>query len=237
MALVIDSTDQAYITLVTTALNTLLGILGALDYTQQSYRTGVVAAWGVVSAVYVGFARKNEFPAAVEPMLQWFDYWVEGCFAGLVLAWLLLYAVNFRLLYLSVRAALVVPSLPASVRRAIETSLIAASIPAPLFISVILFLWLSYASYLRHSGWERLCAYVKPLLASHAGTVSAVLDRLLGNSVSAAFLPYLGCLLFALLCLLAAQCRSVAMAAGSLRRASTSWASLPSWCSRRKAGA
>jgi hypothetical protein len=40
MALVIDSTDLAYITLVTTALNTLLGILGALDYTQQSYRTG-----------------------------------------------------------------------------------------------------------------------------------------------------------------------------------------------------
>lgn len=163
---------------------------------------GVVAAWGVVSAAYVGFARKNEFPAAVDPMLQWFDYWVEGCFAGLVLAWLLLYAVNFRLLWLSVRAALVVRSLPASARRAIETSLIAASIPAPLFISVILFLWLSYASYLRHSGWERLCAYVKPLMTSHAGTVSAVLDRLLGNSVSAAFLPYLGCLLFALLCLL-----------------------------------
>jgi hypothetical protein len=158
------------------------------------YLLGVVLAWGLACGAYLWSRPQERSP---DLLLGWFDLLAEGCFIGLLAAWVLVYLCNFRLLYLSLRAKLVAPAVSLPVNRAINTSLIAASIPAPLFISAILFVWVYFASYLAGRDWPRLHQPIFKTIFSGDSSILGVVNGLLGQSVNAAFLPYLACLLIA----------------------------------------
>ncbi|MBC7858656.1 MAG: hypothetical protein H7Z39_07715 [Burkholderiaceae bacterium] len=160
---------------------------------------GLVAAWGLACAVSIQFTIEAHPAQRFDYLLRWFDYLVEGCFVALVAAWGVLYLVNLVLLALSVRAKQVSPPIAADARQAIDTSLLAASIPAPLFISVILFLWIGVASMLSRSQFERLAQPVSSLFFGD-NTILSLMERLISLSASPAFLPYLASLLLAFFC-------------------------------------
>jgi len=162
---------------------------------------GLVAVWGLACAVSIQFSIGAHPAQQFDHLLRWFDYLVEGCFVALVAAWSVLYLVNLVLLALSVRAKLVSPPIAPGARQAIDTSLLAASIPAPLFISVILFLWIGFASMLSSSKFGRLAQPVASLFLGD-NTILSLMERLIDLSASPAFLPYLASLLLAFFCAL-----------------------------------
>jgi hypothetical protein len=154
----------------------------------------LVACTGIGCAVFMSVTNIE----SKDPVLQWYALFTEACFKGLFLSWLLLYICNFRLLYLCLRANLK-SSVSSDVKRATHTSLIAASIPAPLLISVILFFWLCFLSYLKNSGLTRLDEKVSTVFFGPQISVFGLVEKLVGHSVTDAFLPYLACLLVAIL--------------------------------------
>ena len=103
------------------------------------YLLALVAVWSVA-----GIGALHTYN--ILTLLSWFEFVVEGCFGILIVAWALLYIVNFYLLAMSIWTRFKLTKDVHGVRQTIDTSLIAASLPAPLFILVILTLWAAYAT-------------------------------------------------------------------------------------------
>ncbi|MFZ6644539.1 hypothetical protein ACO0LO_02380 [Undibacterium sp. TJN25] len=111
-------------------------------------RPGALALWlimcGLLAALGIGTylfcAASHQWSS-----LQWIGYFVESLFLGLLAIWALLYLNNIVLFIYSLRMNLD-KSISPTKKQAVNTGLVSASIPAPLLLSVILFLWLAVSA-------------------------------------------------------------------------------------------
>ncbi|MDN0084656.1 hypothetical protein QU487_18130 [Crenobacter sp. SG2305] len=157
--------------------------------------------WGLVCLLIlagVGLALNtmtNGDP--VEAFLTWLGHLTEIVYAFLVICWITLAAVNISLLVVGVWYGLRA-KLSDKAQRAIATALIAASIPAPLLLSVILALWaMAFLAFeIPDKCFEPLFGeFFFPTVHSTQGFVKA----LIVNSATHVFVPYLVLMLVAVL--------------------------------------
>jgi hypothetical protein len=138
------------------------------DYLMRGYdrnRPGALMLWrlmGVVMLLWIvsaGYRLEPYFSGWKEdpslPLLQWLGHTVEGVFVVLVAAWLGLYASNIAMCIVaamlrSKRVAMYDRERYdlADLKRSISTCLMAASLPAPFFLAIVLTLWALVFNYL-----------------------------------------------------------------------------------------
>jgi hypothetical protein len=174
-------------------------------------RPGALKAWAVIltGAVLWAFAEIGVMEAkgiTLTP-LNWFVFFVEGHFAWLVLAWGALALVNLTLLVAGVYAKYRHPY--DDVRRSIDTGLIAAAVPAPLLLVVVLTLWSGYAALLREHAPGLMATVVPTAWGDASTTLSDRLKTLIDLSASPAAVPFLVCMVVAFACAIVAFLPSV----------------------------
>lgn len=193
------------------ALLLLAGATALIDRYEHS-RPGALRWWCYLLALVAGWAAGGVWTLhthAMLTLLTWFEFVVEGCFAILILAWAVLYYVNLYLLAMSIWTRLKLAKDTHGIRQTIDTSLIAASLPAPLFILVILTLWAAYANMLARSGPTMIYQRVPSLLLGDAQSTLSRIEQLINLSASPGALPYLLCLLTAIACAVLALLPSI----------------------------
>jgi hypothetical protein len=151
------------------------------------------AAWALFSIVDV--MAKGYQPA----LLTWYVYLVEGCFGFLVLAWLALYLNNFVLL---VAALISKKSTNEQARLSVDTSLIAATIPAPLLLTVVLVCWAGFWNMFSGPRFPVMAMKVHSLYHPDLRETSSRIHEFIDLSASPAAIPFLICLAVAFLCAL-----------------------------------
>uniref|UniRef100_UPI00374DE748 hypothetical protein n=1 Tax=Undibacterium sp. TaxID=1914977 RepID=UPI00374DE748 len=153
---------------------------------------GSLAALGI--GTYICCAYSRQWSA-----LQWIGYFVESLFLGLLLTWVLLYVNNLVLLVYSLRMNLD-KHISTVKKQAVNTGLVSASIPAPLLLSVILFLWLAVSAAVGRTEFS-LENYVPhfPSVFGGASMVDDFINRLVDFSGGIWILAYFGTLVIAAL--------------------------------------
>jgi hypothetical protein len=124
------------------ALAIAAGTVVALRY--EVSRPSVMIWWRTLLAFCVLWWIAAVVKQRENPPIQWLDilaFMAEGSFVWLVVWWSLLAFTNLFLLATGTRAKRAHPS-DEAVRRAVNTSLVAAAVPASLLLIVVLTLWL-----------------------------------------------------------------------------------------------
>lgn len=181
-----------------------IGTLLMKRYDQS--RPGALLLWFVLASALtvtgVGLALlPPEMPGHVSAMLNWLGHLTEIVYVSLTVAWLTLILFNGALLLAAIRFLLVAkPSDQA--RRAVATALIAASLPAPLLLAVVLALWAAaYHVFQNILPTQPFFPWFGTLFPGVC-TLREFVEALIANSATQAFVPYL--LLMALAGLLVA---------------------------------
>lgn len=145
----------------------------------------VCALWSVAGT---GFMWAHHRP------LHWLHalgFLVEAAFCWLLAAWAVLTLNNLWLLATGLRAKLA-NGADTAVKRAVDTALVAAAVPASLLLIVVLTLWLAFSQWLKAGAFPVLARQVDLLLFGRS-TVAQLIDRLIALSASPAAVPFLLC--------------------------------------------
>lgn len=181
-----------------------LVLLSLGHYAMRVYdrsRPGSLYLWHLICALIVLWGA-IQFPAEIsEPgqFWNWLGHTAEGVFIALLGVWALLFAINLALLVgaLILRLAYCESD---EQRQSLGTALIAAALPPPLLLSVVLLIW-SIGYYAFASLLPTTPTY-HPLLMSFFPdclSPSSFLQAMITKSGTVAFLPYLGLLALATL--------------------------------------
>lgn len=191
------------------ALPLLIGAATLLVRQYDRSRPGAMLLWRAMIGLLFLCGLVLLWRDRAAPAVTWHFHLAECVFALLVVAWGALYFNNLLLFFMAClcrwRAG------KSKLRQAVDTSLLAATIPAPLLLIVVLTLW--------GVAWETLGKFDFPVLQTDidsllfGGTKTALIchmENLLTLSAGNAFIPYLLVLALALLCALVALLPSVA---------------------------
>ena len=158
-------------------------------------------------------------------LLNWLAHTTEGLFHVLVVTWLVLFAVNAALVACACVLWLTGRNSEEDKRlRAVGTALIAAAVPPPLLLSAILLAWTiwdsAFQSILPDQGFTPWIAewiasekisWLNPTLFKDVIDLKGFLQGMIAFSATNALLPYLACMLVAMLLLAWAVLPSVAV--------------------------
>ncbi|MFL6633429.1 MAG: hypothetical protein ACJ8HJ_14070 [Massilia sp.] len=147
---------------------------------------GVCTLWGVAGAATM-WAHK----ASLEGR-HVLAFLVEAAFCWLLCAWAVLTLNNLWLLATGLRAKLAAGA-DMAVKRAVNTALVAAAVPASLLLIVVLTLWFLFSLWLKSKTFEVLTQPVRLLLFGES-TVAELIDKLIALSAGPAAVPFLLCM-------------------------------------------
>ncbi|MTV37125.1 hypothetical protein [Duganella radicis] len=164
----------------------------------------LAACWGVI-LLWEPLPQPPSLAALI-----WYAHLVEGVFAFMALVWLGLYLNNLLLFGAAClsrwRAG------PGKIRQAADTGLLAATIPAPLLLTVILALWAAFWQVLKSGAFPIMNTPLQRPFAQAGDPATPLIDRmgdLIELSASESFTPYLLVLAVAMACALIALLPSV----------------------------
>jgi hypothetical protein len=196
------------------ALPLLIGVTTLLVRMYEHSRPGALLLWrnlviglAVWGLFLIWWCRDETLQVAA---LTWHFYLVEGLFALLVVIWGVLYANNLLLFgaacWCSWKAG------AGKIRQAVDTSLLAATIPAPLLLTVVLTLWAVAYETLAARRFEVMDTPIQLLFTTVPASRHSLIEHmhhLIELSASNSFIPYLLVFLSALICALMALFPSV----------------------------
>lgn len=177
----------------------LLG--GFCTYLMRLYdeiRPGALILWGftilslaALSCYVVVVAGAPGVEQGENRLLIWLGYISEGVYVALMAAWMLLFALNAALL-LGAFLAGFRPWKEDETNRALGTALIAAALPAPLLLSVILAIWAAYFTVLEPSfPTVAFNPWLRGVLFQDVHTIKDLFHALIAIGASYVFVPYL----------------------------------------------
>lgn len=195
--------------LVALPVTLLLGTL--LVHRYEISRPGVTKCW--IAVLLASFAWGLAAPAVMRvqldrvDLLNWAVYLIQGTFAWMVIAWIVLGGVNLGLLgtglYVKRQCRY------NDVHRSIDTSLIAASVPAPLLLIVVLALWSGTLHLLKAGNFAMMKTPVGTLFGVGTASVETRFAELIDLSAGPAAIPFLICLTLAFTCAVVALLPSI----------------------------
>lgn len=160
---------------------------GARICWQVLLAAGVV--WGLIASFLMrGVPRTN-------PDLDWFALLIQANFIVLVIACAALACVNLLLFFVGGYARF---RCSEDVRRSVDTSLIAAAVPAPLLLAMVLTLWSVFWHALKDKYPELMGTQIYTMSGKLGPTVSKRMSDLIDLSASPAAAPFAFCMIVAL---------------------------------------
>lgn len=183
----------------------LLLVLG--DYCMRSYdrsRPGSLIFWRLLACLtliwgcIVALAVSDESVIAGDRYWLWLAHTAEGIFVVLVGIWIALFGVNLLQVIGALRLRFSRDSNDKQIH-SLQTSLIAAALPPPLLLSVILLLWTmgyyAFAPSIPSMNFEPWITHLFP----GEYTAKSFLWAMIAKSATDAFIPYLGVIALATL--------------------------------------
>ncbi|MHA4871019.1 hypothetical protein ACXZ1M_25360 [Duganella sp. PWIR1] len=192
----------------------LLGLTTLLVQQYQQSRPGAMRCWTILLALLACWGLillwepRRQPPSLVT--LIWYVHLIEGLFAFMALSFLGLYLNNLALFFAACWSRWKAGK--GNVRQAVDTALIAATIPAPLLLTVVLALWAVAWQALKSGDFPILKTTVTLPFPAAGDQGIPLIDRmgkLIELSASEAFTPYLLVLAVAFACALIALLPSV----------------------------
>lgn len=193
------------------ALVVSLGLGSVLAWLYGISRPGARTIWCVLlgATILWGIRAWLQVRGHKNAALDCLALLIDGNFFFLTIACVVLAAVNLLLLVAGLYTRF---RFPGEVRRAVDTSLIAAAVPAPLLLVMVLTLWSAFWHMLNASDYARqtlMAMSITPLPGDAALTVSQRMEQLINLSASPAAMPFLLCMTLALTCAVVAFVPSI----------------------------
>jgi hypothetical protein len=148
---------------------------------------GVLALWMAEVLVLV-WNRDGavDLGSLYSPLIPWLGHSAEGLFSLLLVAWLLMYASSLALCLVGLGLKYIGVS-TRELRSTVNTALLTACLPAPLFLTMVLCLWAlfanSFADSLDSVSFEPWCKFLFSDGANGAGSAASFVSALINESV------------------------------------------------------
>jgi hypothetical protein len=157
---------------------------------------GALALW-MAAVLVLGWnpdGSAGQSGSLYSPLITWLGHAAEGLFSLLLIVWFGLYAAGVALFVVGLGLKFIGGGTPEE-SRTVSTALLTASLPAPLFLTLVLCLWAlfdnSFADMLATPAFQPWCSWLFPASAIASGSAVGFIGALINQSVPG-FAFYLG---------------------------------------------